>query len=118
MTPFQLLVSAQAPCSSTMVGLGPLLAAARVVAWAEAVWLRGMIRAAMAKASAGIMRRSLARRAVRAMITVISFSGGAQRPFGRIGKALRESPLFRLCGRKLAAGYPERYCTSVNGDRN
>ena len=41
-------VLAQAPCSSTMVGLGPVATAARVTVWAEAVWLRGMTRAAMA----------------------------------------------------------------------
>src|ERR1700733_11489909 len=91
MTPSQLAVLAQAPCSSTIVGLGPA-SAARVVVWAEAVWLSGMTRAAVAMTRAEIMRGSLARRAVQAMFTVISFSGDAQRPFGRIGKALEEVP--------------------------
>jgi hypothetical protein len=77
-----------------------------------------MIKAATATTRAEIVRRSLARRPVRAMFTVISLPGNAQRPFGRIGKALEESPLFRLCGRKLATGYPERYCTCVNDRRN
>src|SRR5690348_13213070 len=84
MTAYQLAVLAQAPCSSTMAGLGPPLAAARVVAWAEAIWLRGMIKAAMATARAAIMRRSLARCAARTMFIVISFSGNAERPFGRM----------------------------------
>jgi len=43
----------------------------------------------MAMARAEIMSRSLARCPVRVMITVISFSGDAQRPFGRIGEALK-----------------------------
>ena len=51
-----------------------------------------MTKAAMATARAGITRRGLARRAVLAMFTVISFSGDAQRPFGRIGKALKKIP--------------------------
>jgi hypothetical protein len=51
-----------------------------------------MIRATMATARPEIMRRRLARRPVRAMFTVISFSGDAQRPFGRIGKALKKIP--------------------------
>src|ERR1700733_4411836 len=108
MTPFQLLVSAQAPCSSTMVGLGPSLTAARVAVWAEAVWLRGMIKAAMAMTSAGITRRSLPRCAVRAMFTAILLFRGAQRPFGRIGKAFRESPCF-----DCAAGNWQRGIRSV-----
>jgi len=48
-----------------------------------------MIRAAKAMTSAEIMKRSLPRQMVRAMFTVISFSGDAQLPFGRIGKALK-----------------------------
>src|ERR1700744_3299108 len=75
MTAAQLAVLAQAPCSSTMDGLGPPLAAARVVGWAEAIWLSGMTRAAMATARAGRMRRGLTCRACRAMFTVISVSG-------------------------------------------
>src|SRR5271165_2971223 len=101
MTASQLPVLAQAPCSSTMVGLGPPLGAARVVAWAEAIWLRGMIRAAMAAARAGTMRRRLAWRAAWAMFTMSSFSGDAERPFGRIRGV--DSPL-QLCGRKLLSG--------------
>src|ERR1700733_3945222 len=75
MTAAQLAVLAQAPCSRTMAGLGPPLAAARGVVWAEAIWLSGMTRAAMATARAGRMRRSLTRRVARAMFTVISISG-------------------------------------------
>ncbi len=60
MTPVQLAVLAQAPCSSTTAGLGPPLGA---VVWAEAIWLRETTRAettraAMATARAGTMRCS------------------------------------------------------------
>src|SRR6266568_3998421 len=103
MTAAQLAVLAQAPCSSTMVGLGPPLAAARVVVWAEAIWLRGMIRAAMARARARMMRRSLACCAARAMFTVISLPG-CRASVRSHGEALTGKSLFRLCGRKLAAG--------------
>src|ERR1700746_554460 len=92
MTASQLAVLAQAPCSSTMVGLGPPLGTARAVAWAEAIWLRGRIRAAAA--TARTMRRSLAWRAARTMFTVISFSGDAERPFGRIRGVNRQVPRF------------------------
>jgi hypothetical protein len=43
-----------------------------------------MIRAAVATARAGIIRRSLACCAARATFTVISFSGNAERPFGHM----------------------------------
>src|SRR5258708_40263234 len=93
MTAAQLGVLAQAPCSSTMLGLGPALAAARVGAWAEATWLRGMTRAAMAAARTGMTTRSLTCRAARAMFTVISFSwGDAERPFGRMEWHVPASP--------------------------
>ena len=66
-------------------GLGPAAGGQRdVVVWAEAIWLRGMIRAAMATARAGMMRRSLACCAARAMFIVISLSGNAERAFGRM----------------------------------
>src|SRR5689334_5235980 len=94
MTPFQLLVSAQAPCSSTMVGLGPPLAAPRVVVRAEAVWLRGMIRAAMTMTNAGITRRSLARFAVRAMFTVILHFRRCRASIRSHGKVLKEVTYF------------------------
>src|ERR1700722_6303582 len=114
MTPFQLLVSAQAPCSSTIVGLGPSLAASRFVVWAEAVWLRGMIRAAMAATSAGITRRSLTRCAVRAMFTAVSpCPDDAERPFGR-KRGVQGRTLFRTVRREAGSGYQERYCTSVS----
>jgi hypothetical protein len=61
--------------------------------------------------------RSL-RRAVRSMFTVFSFSGDAQRPFGRFGKALKESPLFRQCGGKRAVRYQKRHCIPVDDYRN
>src|SRR5580704_12145770 len=92
MTPFQLLVSAQAPCSRTMVGLGPALAATRLVVRAEAVWLSGMIRAAVAITKAEIIRASLARRAVLAVFTVISFSGGPSVRLVALDRALKKSP--------------------------
>src|ERR1700746_1431251 len=119
MTASQLAVLAQAPCSSTMVGLGPPLVTARVVAWAEAVWLRGMIRAAVvtARARAGMMRRSLAWRAARTMFTVISFSGGAGRPFGRIRGVNRQVPCSTV-RQEAGSGYPQRHCTSVDGARH
>ena len=60
---------------NVMAGLGPPLAAARVVGWAEASWLSGMTRAAMATARAGRMMRGLTCRVARAMFTVISISG-------------------------------------------
>src|ERR1700685_839888 len=117
MTPAQLLVAAQGPCFSTLVGLGPSLAAARVVVRAEAVWLSGMIRAAVATSNAGIMRRSLARRAVRMMFTVISSSGECRASVRSHRKALKQSPVLTIWP-GLTAGYPGRYCTSVNDHRN
>src|SRR5271163_1277152 len=71
-----------------MVGLGPPLAAARVVAWAEAIWLKGIIRAALATARAGMMRRSLACCAARAIFTVVSFSGECRACVRSHGEAL------------------------------
>src|ERR1700683_342705 len=104
MTPTQLAVLAQAPCSSTMVGFGPPLAAARVVAWAEAIWLKGMSRAAMATARAGMMRRSFACCTARATFTVISFAGmPSDRSVAWRGPQ-QAIPLLRLLGRQLAAG--------------
>src|ERR1700722_19613001 len=114
MTPLQLAVLAQAPCSSTMAGLGPLPATARVVVWAEAIWLTETTRAAMATASAGMMRRNLAWRAVRAMFTVSSLSGDAGRPFGRIRGDNRRFPASTL-RQETSVGYPQRHCSSVNG---
>src|SRR5580658_2874002 len=116
MTASQLAVLAQAPCSSTMVGLGPPLGTARAVGWAEAIWLKGMIRAAMARARAGMMRRSLAWRAARAMFTVSSLSGDAERPFGRIRGANGQVPGSTV-RQETGSGYPQRHCTSVNGVR-
>src|ERR1700751_3797870 len=107
MTAAQLAVLAQGPGSSTMVGLGPPLGTARVVAWAEAIWLRGMIRAAMARARAGMMRRSLAWRAARAVVTVSCSSGDAERPFGRIRGVNRQVPVSTV-RQKTTVGYPQR----------
>src|SRR5580692_10425306 len=92
MTPFQLLVSAQAPCSSTMVGLGPALAATPLVVRAEAVWLSGMTRAAVAMTRAEMIRGSLARRAVLALFTVISFSGAPSARSVALERALKKVP--------------------------
>src|SRR5260370_6975383 len=100
-----------------MVGWGPPLAAVRLVVWAEADWLKGMIRAAMVMTSPGITRRSPARRAVRAMFTaILLFRGHAERPFRSHGKAFKKA-LFRLCGRRLGAGYPNPYSPCVNYHR-
>src|SRR3984957_19998296 len=114
MTPFQLLGSAQAPGSSPVGGLGPSLAASRFVVWAEAVWLRGMIRAAMAATSAGITRLGLTRCAVRAMFTAVSpCPDDAERPFAR-KRGVQGRTLFRTVRREAGSGYQERYCTSVS----
>src|SRR5579859_1472956 len=83
MTPFQLAVLAQAPCSSTMAGLGPLPGTARAVVWAEAIWLRETIRAAM--------------------VTVSSLSGMPSVRSVAL-EALTGKSLFRLCRRKLSSG--------------
>ena len=58
MTPFQLLLLAHAPCSSTMVGLGPPPAPAGLPVRAEANWLTGMTSPAMAATAAMTIRRS------------------------------------------------------------
>ena len=57
MTPSQLLVSAHAPCTSTMVGLGPSPAAAASAVRADAIWLSGMTSPAMATTAATAIRR-------------------------------------------------------------
>src|SRR6202042_1438861 len=75
MTPSQLLVSAHAPCTSTMVGLGPSPAAAASAVRADALWLSGMTKPAMATITAAIMSRSLPGRVIRAVFTEVSFPG-------------------------------------------
>ena len=75
MTPSQLLVSAHAPCTSTMVGLGPSPAAAASAVRADAIWLSGMTKPAMATITAAIMSRSLPGCAIRVMFTEVSFPG-------------------------------------------
>jgi hypothetical protein len=72
MTPSQLLVSAHAPCTSTMVGFGPSPAAAALAVLADAIWLSGMTKPAMATITAAIMSRSLPGRAIRMMFTEVS----------------------------------------------
>jgi hypothetical protein len=72
MTPSQLLVSAHAPCTSTMLGLGPSPAAAASVVRADAIWLSGMAKPAMATMTAAIMSRSLPGCATRVMFTEVS----------------------------------------------
>src|SRR5579859_3090670 len=99
MTAAQLAVLAQAPCSSTMVGLGSSPRTARVVAWAEVIWLRGMIRAAMARARAGMIRRSLAWRAARAMFTVSTLSGGCRASVRSYEGVNRQVPYFDSAAR-------------------
>ena len=75
MTPSQLLVSAHAPCTSTMVGLGPSPAAAASAVRAYAIWLTGMTKPAMATMTAAMMSHSLPGCAIRAMFTEVSFPG-------------------------------------------
>src|SRR5580700_5614389 len=75
MTPSQLLVSAHAPCTSTMVGFAPSPAAAALAVPADAIWLSGMTKPAMATITAAIMSRSLPSCVIRAVFTEVSFSG-------------------------------------------
>src|SRR5271170_2990542 len=75
MTPSQLLVSAHAPCTSTMVGLAPPLVAAASTVRADAIWLSGMAKLAMATITAAMMSRSLTGCAIRVMFTEVSFPG-------------------------------------------
>ena len=82
MTPSQLPLSAHAPCTSTMLGLGPSPAAAASAARADAIWLSGMTKPAMATMTAAIMSRSLPGCAIRVMFTESPFLC-AQRPCGR-----------------------------------
>src|SRR5260370_6758386 len=100
-----------------MVGLGSPLGVARVVVWAEAIWLKGMIRAAVATARAGMMRRSLACCAARAMFTVISFSGECRASVRSHGEALTGKSPVSTVWQETGSGYPQRHCTSVNGAR-
>src|SRR5580700_5690129 len=72
MTPSQLALLAHAPCTSTMVGLGPPPASAVP---ADAIWLSGMTKPAMATITAAIMSRSLPGRVIRAVFTEVSFPG-------------------------------------------
>jgi hypothetical protein len=99
-----------------MVGFGAPLAAARVVVWAEAIWLKGMITAAMAmaKAMAGMIRRSLACRAARAMFTAISFSGACRASVRSNGEALAGNSPASTVRQKTGDGYRTRDCTSVS----
>src|SRR5580704_11421983 len=73
MTPSQLLVSAHAPCTSTMVGFGPSPAAAASDAPADAIWLSGITTPAMATITAAVMSPSLPGCAIRMMFTEVSF---------------------------------------------
>jgi hypothetical protein len=58
-----------------MLGLGPLPAAAAASAVrAEAIWLSGMAKLAMATIAAAIMSRSLTRRAIRVIFTEVVLS--------------------------------------------
>src|SRR5271155_838599 len=69
MTPSQLPVLAHAPCTSTMVGLGPAPTVAASAVPADAIWLSGMTKPAMATMTVAIMRRSLPGCAIRVMFT-------------------------------------------------
>ncbi len=77
------------------------------------VRLSGMIRAAMATPSAGIMRRSLARRPVRAVLTVISFSGGCPASVRSPWKGVKRKPPVPTVRHETRSGYQEHYCTSA-----
>src|ERR1700678_1383868 len=70
MTASQLEASAQAPCSSTIVGLGPPPPALVVVAPAEGSWLAVTASPVIARMTAIITRRSLAGWGNRAMSMV------------------------------------------------
>jgi len=63
MTWSQLEASAQAPFSSTMVGLGPLAQRNTLLAWAEAAWVVAATREATVRTAVIMIRRSLAGRA-------------------------------------------------------
>src|ERR1700678_2155890 len=78
MTPSQLLVSAHAPCTSTMVGLGPSPAGAASAVRADAIWLSGRTKPAVATMAAAIVSRSLPGRAIRVMFTEVSSVWGAR----------------------------------------
>src|SRR6266567_5602980 len=75
MAPSQLLVSAHAPCTSTMLGLGPSPAAAASAVRADATWLSEMSKPAMATITAATTRRSLPGCAIRVRFTEVSFPG-------------------------------------------
>jgi hypothetical protein len=56
-----------------MLGLGPSPAAAASAVRADAIWLSGMTKQAMATITAAIMSRSLPGCAIRVMFTEVSF---------------------------------------------
>src|SRR5260370_39678373 len=58
-----------------MLGLGPSPAAAASAVRADAIWLSGMTKPAMATMTAAIMSRSLPGCAIRVMFTEVSFPG-------------------------------------------
>jgi hypothetical protein len=58
-----------------MVGLGPSPAAAASAVRADAIWLSGMTKPAMATITAAIISRSLFGGAIRVMFTEVSFPG-------------------------------------------
>src|ERR1700734_4037188 len=100
MTPSQLALLAHAPCTSTMVGLGPPPAPAGAPVWADAIWLSGMTRPAMATITAAIMSRSLPGGAIRVMFTEVSFPGVP-------------SGVAHGLSLERGGGYPQAYCTCV-----
>jgi hypothetical protein len=63
MTAAQLDASAYAPCSSTIVGLGPGCSRRAVLVWADPAWLAEMSSPAMVTAAAVTMTRRRIRRA-------------------------------------------------------
>src|ERR1700733_10588439 len=105
MTPPQLALLAHAPWTSTMVGLGPPPAAAAPAVPADAIWLSGMTRPAMATITAAIMSRSLPGHATRVMFTEVPFPG-AQRPCGRQVVRLQEVTSADRSARSWFLGQP------------
>src|ERR1700761_8071372 len=90
MTPSQLDVDAQAPCTRTMVGLAAVFVVETVAVCAaglaEAAWLSGTATAAAARAARMMVKRSL-RRAVRGFFMYFSLfavrgSGGGRAGLG------------------------------------
>jgi hypothetical protein len=99
-----------------MLGLAPLSAAAGSVVRADAVWLSGMTKPAMATITAAIMSRSLRGCAIRVIFTEISFPGV---PSARADARLyaRSESAFRThrCGIQRITALPAGNVTGLRG---